>query len=316
MKKVIMTLIMSICIIHLNAQMGMSNFKDISHSEILSLDNKYPKLHLRLYPIKAKKSYHKAYKKLNEKIISLETALKNNWITIKETSQSGTVNALSLSNTGEFIIYGIAGEVVLGGKQDRILGEDVLLKPSETKQVKTFCVEHGRWSTQSTGTQFKDYYNVSSNSVRQAAVVQQNQQEVWNNVKNIVEKNNATSHTGTYSALKNNEEFQKEFYSYFAAFKDLWKNDKDVIGIVAVSGDKVIGCDVFATHMIFQNSYNNLLYAYISEAITQGTPVSITYEEVQKYLHHIFGSQNPNQNLQKKGQAYTFDDTLYHLNAF
>lgn len=60
----------------------------------------------------------------------------------------------------------------MGGKQDRILGDDVIIKPFEEKTVSSFCVEHGRWSQKESGDKFTGYFNVSSNSIRKAAIVE------------------------------------------------------------------------------------------------------------------------------------------------
>ena len=46
----------------------------------------------------------------------------------------------------------LAGEVVIGGKQDRVLTEDIVLAASETQQVAVNCVEQGRWAPSTTMT--------------------------------------------------------------------------------------------------------------------------------------------------------------------
>lgn len=296
-------------------QMGMSNFQSLEEQEVKRIETNFHANHLRLYPIKAKASYHKAYEKV-EDFVNLETALKNNWITISEVSSSGTVNTLIVKNNSNKNIYGLSGEVVMGGKQDRILGKDLKLAPGEVKEVPVFCVEHGRWSPQENGNQFTGYYNVTNNEVRKAAVVNKNQQQVWSEVEKVVDKNNAKTSTGTYTSLKNNGDYQAQFNQYYSKLKDSWKNDKDVIGVIAVSGDKVIGCDIFATHSLFNNSFNNLLHAYISTAITNGSAVTISYAEVQDYLKGFLGAVNPTAGLQNKGEKYEFNNTTYHLNAF
>ena len=41
----------------------------------------------------------------------------------------------------------MAGEVVKGGKQDRVIAQDVVLAPGETIDLNAFCVEKNRWVT-------------------------------------------------------------------------------------------------------------------------------------------------------------------------
>lgn len=297
-------------------QMGTANFKTLSKSEITKIENKFTFNNLRLYPIRAKQAYHNAYKDLDS-FVSLELALKKEYVTISEVSSSGNVNTLKIKNNSNYIIYGIAGEVIIGGKQDRILGQDIVIKPYEEKFVSAFCVERGRWRQASTGSNFKGYYNVTSNKVRKAAIVDKNQQKVWDKVAEVVEEQDTESSTGTYVALKDNNKFNQKKSAYINHFKDQWKNDKDVIGVIAVSGNEVMGCDIFATHQLFNNSYNNLLHAYTSEALTNGKPVNISYTKVQDYLKGFLDAKNPNNSkLEKKGNVFKYSGKQIHLSSF
>ena len=56
------------------------------------------------------------------------------------------VNRLVLVNNSKHPLILLAGEVVTGGKQDRVVGKDRIV-PAESDPVDlaVFCVEHGRW---------------------------------------------------------------------------------------------------------------------------------------------------------------------------
>src|SRR5256885_12385085 len=56
------------------------------------------------------------------------------------------VNRLVLVNNSKHPLILLAGEVVTGGKQDRVVGKDRIV-PAESDPVdlSVFCVEHGRW---------------------------------------------------------------------------------------------------------------------------------------------------------------------------
>ncbi len=316
MKKSILSIIVVFCSYLVSAQMGTDNFQKLSDSEVSQVEKQYSYENLRLYPIRAKKNYHQAYKNIKD-FVSLEQALKKGWLEITEVSSSGRVNTLLVKNKSKYTIYGIAGEVVMGGKQDRILGDDVIIKPFEEKTVSSFCVEHGRWSQKESGNKFTGYFNVSSNSVRKAAIVEKDQGKVWKNVDEIIVEQKSENSTQAYTSLKDNKTYNATKTEYLNHFKDLWKDDKDVIGVVVVSGDKVIGCDIFATHQLFSNSFNNLLHAYISEALTNGAKVSISYTEVQAYLQGFLGATNPKtEKLKQKGKVYEFENIKLHLSSF
>jgi hypothetical protein len=63
--------------------------------------------------------------------------------------QSGgaQVNQLVLINRGKKPLLLLAGEIVSGGKQDRIIGKDRIVPiGAEPLPLDVFCVEHGRWT--------------------------------------------------------------------------------------------------------------------------------------------------------------------------
>jgi hypothetical protein len=93
--------------------------------------------------------------------------------------QSGPqVNQLVLINRGKRPLILLAGEVVSGGKQDRIIGKDRIVPTGAAPlPLDVFCVEHGRWTPGA--VQFSAAQTMVHPSVRDKAAVEQNQSEVW-----------------------------------------------------------------------------------------------------------------------------------------
>lgn len=92
------------------------------------------------------------------------------------------VNRLVLINNSKHPLILLAGEVVTGGKQDRVVGKDRIV-PAESDPVdlSVFCVEHGRWTE--TSTKFDTHASVMLQpSVRMKAMADQDQQKVWDAV--------------------------------------------------------------------------------------------------------------------------------------
>jgi hypothetical protein len=92
------------------------------------------------------------------------------------------VNRLVLVNNSKHPLILLAGEVVTGGKQDRVVGKDRIV-PAESDPVdlSVFCVEHGRWIE--TSTKFDTHASVMLQpSVRMKAMAEQDQQKVWDAV--------------------------------------------------------------------------------------------------------------------------------------
>ena len=95
---------------------------------------------------------------------------------------SASVNSLVLVNRGKKPLLLLAGELVSGGKQDRIIAKDRIVPVGAPPlPLDVFCVEHGRWSS---GSQFAAGNLMVHPSVREAAAVKQAQAEVWAAVRN------------------------------------------------------------------------------------------------------------------------------------
>ena len=88
------------------------------------------------------------------------------------------VNRLVLVYRGPKPLMLLAGEVVTGGKQDRVIAKDRIVPPgAEPLPLDVFCVERGRWAGPS--AQFTAAKLMAHPSVREKAAVDQNQHEVW-----------------------------------------------------------------------------------------------------------------------------------------
>ncbi|WP_420574099.1 ARPP-1 family domain-containing protein [Kordia sp.] len=302
------TLIIFFCLsfITVSAQMNSDNLKVVTKKQ-----NSFK--NLQLIPIKANNTYKKAYQNIG-KYDNLKKAIESGKI---EISDSGNVNTLIATNNSNVNIYIIAGEVVKGGKQDRLVAEDVIIAPGEKKNIPAFCVEQNRWHQKESGNAFKGYYNVSSKKVRQAALVDKDQSKVWANVAETTQKNSASSSTGTYAELEKSKTYTKDLSSYLNFFKNKFVNDTSIVGVIAISGDKIIGCDIFATHNLFKNSYQGLLHSYITEAITNGSKPTLSNAEVSKYYQNFMKIEaEQEKKLQGKGNVFRHKNKKLHLTSF
>src|SRR5215468_7804467 len=96
-------------------------------------------------------------------------------------STGASVNQLVLINRGKRPLLLLAGELVSGGKQDRIIGKDRLVPVgADPLPLDVFCVEHGRWSA---GANFTDAKTIVHPSVREQAAIESDQSKVWSAVR-------------------------------------------------------------------------------------------------------------------------------------
>jgi hypothetical protein len=61
---------------------------------------------------------------------------------------SNEVNKVLVVNKSDRPLYLMPGEIILGGDQDRTIGQELVIAPSpQPTEVDVFCVEHGRWGS-------------------------------------------------------------------------------------------------------------------------------------------------------------------------
>src|SRR6266478_4840294 len=102
-------------------------------------------------------------------------------IAVPQYSAGASVNQLVLINHSKRPLLLLAGELVSGGKQDRIIAKDRIVAPgADPLPLDVFCVEHGRWSS---GSNFSAAKTIVHPSVREQAAVNQKQADVWNAVR-------------------------------------------------------------------------------------------------------------------------------------
>jgi hypothetical protein len=85
--------------------------------------------------------------------LTLQEALAKGRVQVVETGQ---VNELKIENTGAEAVFIQAGDIVKGGRQDRVLTVSLLLPPKSGQvPIASFCVEQGRWSARGKEDQAK-----------------------------------------------------------------------------------------------------------------------------------------------------------------
>lgn len=274
---------------------------------------------LRLYPIHASADFIAAQSSLAE-LKSLEEAIENNRFRISEKKpfgrfeDAGAVNSLTTQNKSDETIFIMSGDILQGGNQDRMIAHDLIVAPNTITDVAVFCVEQGRWNPKKDTNKkevyaFKGYYNVASNDLRRTMKNTNNQQAVWDKVSEITTAQDAESETGAYTMLESSSKFTDVRETYLNFFKHKFSNAPTAIGMVAVSGSKILGVDIFGHPNIFQSKYESLLHSYITEAVNEGSPANMDKQGIEKLEKKLtkaaFQANEEN--------AFKYQDKLVHF---
>lgn len=213
--------------------------------------------HLVIYPIFRKTSID------IEDYITLDEAQKANIIVITEQTNA-SVPIVVIKNTGRKPIYIMAGEIIIGGKQDRMVSFDVLIPAGKEVTVSVKCVEHGRWHGKS--AEFKSGGAVGGKGVRSALQFKA-QEDVWNEVSKTCRENDAQSASGTYRAVISSEDVEQKSKPFLDAMKKGLGND-DMVGMIMALNGEVVCVDIFSNPKFFAKVKDKLLKAYVLDAIS------------------------------------------------
>jgi hypothetical protein len=283
---------------------------EVDHESAITYKN------LRLIPVRGKPSFFEGTNNQglspSQNMLPLRQAMENGDIVIKD--RAG-VNRLIMDNLSDQPVMLLSGEVLKGGKQDRIIGQDMVLPPnSRRNQVPVYCVEEKRWSSPKQWT----YYHEGSMHLRRVVDQSQNQRRVWREVASELKKDNVSSKTRAYTSHSKNPRYAALEAEYLEAFRfEQFPFPENVIGVIGVSGSIVIGCDLFASAEMFSNEYNGLIFSYIDEAITFGLPVSISPEALYRYCDNLLSNERMQQAfIQQYGKVFTQDGEIIHITTF
>jgi hypothetical protein len=251
-------------------------------------------------------------------VVTLSQALNKGLVTVTERGSTSFENVhwLRFNTHSNKSVYISGGEIVSGGRQDRMIIRDTILHPMEKDQyVPVMCVEEGRWSEKEKKFGYGNYANTDLRKVLDST---HNQVLIWREVDKQLQsagyKNNSLAYLSRYQDKK----YIAAVDEYFRFFRDkLARTDSNVVGFVAISGDKVIGSDVYNSTDLFYNQADPLLHGYIDEVIQSGAPVTLKDPPVHRYMDKLLKDEASQAAFVKdNGAIFREGGVVVHVNTF
>jgi hypothetical protein len=266
---------------------------------------------LTVFPVVAPKSYSTG------EFLTLDEGLRSGEVVVTESGSvrgllrrhvtpamqhdGAEVNRLVLVNNSKRPLLLLAGEIVTGGKQDRVIGKDRIV-PAESDPVdlSVFCVEPGRWVATSdrfgaSGTTYGSGVGGSVSqlpavmaqpSVRAKAMGDKDQNQVWAEVRKqqssmAVElapsapraSTDEIRSTSSYAHVMENKDVKEKIeevakpieQNYQSLIKQL--RDRKAVGVIVAVNERIIWSDVFASTELLEKYWPKLVRSYASEAV-------------------------------------------------
>lgn len=203
--------------------------------------------------------------------LTLDEAFAQKVIEIRE-KQSEAVSELIVQNVSERPIFVMSGEVILGGKQDRVISKDTIIPAKEEAALPVYCVEQGRWTEGDVGKDgrsFRSAGTLAHTDLRLSANYGA-QDEVWAEVSQKNAKRGAQNATGTYRTVATKKEMEKVISPYQVAFDTALATAPDrqsMVGYVVVMNGEITGVESFGSPALFAKLEDKLLRSYYLQSV-------------------------------------------------
>lgn len=204
---------------------------------------------------------------------TLDEALGEQTLTISEISEGGSVPTLKLVNNSRRRVFLLAGEQLIGAKQNRILNTSILVEAGAELPIPVSCVEQGRWSYESktfgsagTAAHGKLRSTLSrqvSRSYLACSAPVSDQGEVWSEVSRKMR---------TLGSRSPSMALSQAFEDHSAKLDDAKRQlecPDHCHGVVFVRNGAIVGADVFDQPGTLKRLWSKLLMAQLLDAFEE-----------------------------------------------
>lgn len=208
--------------------------------------------------------------------LTLADGLAGGKVSVEE-KDGGTVPELLVKNATDTPLLLVAGDIVTGGRQDRVVVADHVVPPRSEAAVAVNCVEHGRWSG---GAQF-GYGGRAEYELKQAVEVDNDQGKTWAKVAELnarkqtqlaakgVQDHALAPSTGTYRASIESEAVRADAAPYAAAVTRALTGER-VVGLVVAYDGQVVGTELFGSPALLARNRESIAQGVARDAVSRG----------------------------------------------
>jgi hypothetical protein len=271
---------------------------------------------LKLIPVRFKGNGGPGDNFLNGGLISFEQAFSEGKVSVKETSLPGgsDVSLLEVKNHSRKNILVHSGEIVAGGRQDRAVAGTTIIPPGDDENyLPVFCIEKGRWDGKP--RTFR-YLGTADASLRKQIDETKQQNKVWKEIDRQLAEEGVQNTTWDYIDLyKDTSSIDTACMHFFE--RKIMDSDSAYAGFVAITGNRIIDCQLFGSSDLCVSSFSVMLKSYARSIKVNDVVTQVSNTDVKIFLDNFLKTEEQQKKyLEKHGRLYTYQDHVIHLVAY
>jgi len=227
--------------------------------------------------------------------VTLDEALTDEILEITEVSESGNVPTLAVINKSNIMVFLMAGEQLIGAKQNRVLNVSIMIAANSKVPIPVSCVEQRRWNYVS--RKFSSTQTVSHSILRKqmAKDVHESyrrnrrpaskQGEVWNEVSRKL------GSMGSRSGSEALEQVYQDRHTEMEKIIQEIRIPEDWCGAVFAFDGKIAGMDIFDKPATLSKLMPKLVKSYAIDSLEKVNEAaasrSVDSENVKNWLRSL-----------------------------
>ena len=219
---------------------------------------------------------------------TLDEAMSERGIEVMEISESGSVPTIRVVNRTKFRIFAMAGEELVGAKQNRVLNASILLGAGTDLNLPVSCVERGRWSYRT--PQFESRRTSSHYALRHMmsrhsydsylakGTPGSDQGQVWGEVERVLETH------GTKSPSRALHDVYEQAGDRLDKVTESLRPREHWSGAAFAFGGMVVGLDLFDRPETLAKLWPMLIRAYALDVVERPASRGVSREHVEDWI--------------------------------
>jgi hypothetical protein len=264
---------------------------------------------------------------------TMDEAMAADSLEVKEINEAGSVPVLTVTNRSDVMAFLMAGEQLVGAKQNRILNVSLMVPPLLTMSVPVSCVEAGRWNKRSAA--FASGGSMSHGMLRKMVSYQtkagyrsggapsSDQGAVWREVSRKL---------GAMGSASPSQALDQVYADHGKRLDELvgrLRPPDGCHGVIIVVAGRIAGADLFDRPATLTKLWTKLLRAYALDALeTREATTLVTTDDVAGWVRAAAGASvetYPSPGLGKdfrltsnalSGSALVVDEQVVHVELF